>query len=306
MIFLQSFDITLDQDHPILSIPPGILSQVDSDTFDEQEIIIIVSDEVGMDINSVKMHWYFTRAGHEIENSAGEQSVDYLSGTAPTYTFSSRVNLQPSNESLLIKNDQLVVWFSGFDMSGRAVSGFGTEGLPLNPRFQWIAFEPQFEDIIVTPYRPVLGEQLSIFVRVSNVGVLTGNMTVECYDDLGRLLASNSSTIGGGSWVDYEWKVEAWKTGRLGITVKIVNFTGNVPIPVADVQTYQQQDGQTATKLGFAGLIFLLSSGIFIASILHRREKINEFTSNQVHHAMDYRSMPPPRPKDLVDLTQEE
>ncbi|HJL97656.1 MAG TPA: hypothetical protein QF401_05830 [Candidatus Poseidoniaceae archaeon] len=306
MIFFQSFDITLDQDNPLLSIPPGILSQVDYDTFDEQEIIVIVSDEVGMDINSVKMHWYFTRAGIEIDNSAGEQSIDYLSGTAPTYTFSSRVNLQPSNESLLLKNDQLVVWFSGFDMSGRAISGFGTEGQPLNPRFQWIAFEPQFEDIIVTPYRPVLGEQLSIFVRVSNVGVLTGNMTVECYDDLGRLLASNSSTIGGGSWVDYEWKVEAWKTGRLGITVKIVNFTGNVPIPVADVQTYQQQDGQTATKLGFAGLIFLLSSGIFIASILHRREKINEFTSNQVHHAMDYRSMPPPRPKDLVDLTQEE
>ena len=249
---------------------------------------------------------YFTRSGIEIENSAGEASIEYLSGTTPTYTFSSSVNLQPSNESLLLKNDQLVVWFSGFDMSGRAISGFGTEQQPLTPQFQWIAFEPQFEDIIVTPYRPVLGEQLSIFVRVSNVGILSGNMTVECYDDLGRLLASNSSTIEGGSWVDYEWEVEAWQTGRLGITVKIVNFTGNVPVPVADVQIYQPQDGQSATTLGFAGLIFLLSSGIFIASILRRREKINEFTSNQVHQAMDQRTTPPPRPKDLVDLTQEE
>ena len=306
LVSLHSYDITLDQDNPLLSIPPGILSQVDSDTFDEQEIIVIVSDELGVDKNSVRMHWYFTRAGIKIENSAGEASIEYLSGTTPTYTFSSSVNLQPSNESLLLKNDQLVVWFSGFDMSGRAISGFGTEQLPLTPQFQWIAFEPQFEDIIVTPYRPVLGEQLSIFVRVSNVGILSGNMTVECYDDLGRLLASNSSTIEGGSWVDYEWEVEAWQTGRLGITVKIVNFTGNVPVPVADVQIYQPQDGQSATTLGFAGLIFLLSSGIFIASILRRREKINEFTSNQVHQAMDHRTTPPPRPKDLIDLTQEE
>jgi len=305
-ILFRTFDITFDHDHPILSIPPGILSHVDSNSFENQEIIVIVSDEVGMNLNSVKMHWYFTRAGIEVENSAGTASLDYYSGAGPTYTFSSRVNLQPSNASLLVKNDQLVVWFSGSDMSGRTISGFGTEQLPLTPQFRWMAFEPQFEDIIVTPYRPVIGEQLSIFVRVSNVGVISGNMTVECYDDLGRLLASNSSMLVGGSWVDYEWEVEAWKTGRLGITVKIINYTGNVPVPVADVQTYQQQNSQTATKLGFAGLVFLLASGVFVAALLHRREKNNQFTSHQVHSAMDHRTMPPPRPKDLVDLTQEE
>ena len=302
----HSFDVTFDQDNPILSIPPGILSHVDSNALDDQEVIVIVSDEVGMNQTSLQIHWYFTRAGIEVENSAGAASLDYLSESGPTYTFSSRVNLQPPGESILFKNDQLVVWFSGRDLSGRTISGFGTEGLPLTPQFRWIAFEPQFENIIVTPYRPAVGEQLSIFVRVSNVGVLPGNMTVECYDDLGRLLASNSSMIEGGSWVDFEWDVEAWKTGRLGITVKIINYTGNVPVPVADVQAYQQQSSQTVTTLGFAGLIFLLSSGIFVAAILHRREKNNQFTSLQVHSAMDQRTQPPPRPKDLVDLTQEE
>ena len=306
LLSFRTFNITFDQDSPILSIPPGILSHVDSDSFEEQQVIVSVSDEVGMNLDSVVMHWYFTRGGIEIENSAGSSTLEYLSGSGPTFTFSSSVNLQPSNKSLLVKNDRLLVWFSGSDLSGRAISGFGTEGLPLTPQFRWMAFEPQFEDIIVTPYRPVVGEQLSIFVRVSNIGVLSGNMTVECYDDVGRLLASNSSMIEGGSWVDYEWEVEAWKTGRLGITVKIVNYTGNVPIPVADVQAYQDQESQAVTALGFAGLVFLLASGVFVAALLHRREKNNQFTALQVNSAMDHRTLPPPRPKDLVDLTQEE
>ena len=306
IISLRIFNITFDQEDPILSMPPGILSYVNSNSLDDQEVIVIVNDQTGMDLDSVQIHWYFTRAGVKIENSGGESSLDYLNGAGPTYTFSSRVNLQPSNASLLVKNDQLVVWFSGKDMSGRAISGFGSEELPLKPQFRWMAFEPQFEDIIATPYRPMIGEQLTIFVRVSNVGVLSGNMTVECHDDMGRLLASNSSMIEGGSWVDYEWEVEAWKTGRLGITVNIINYTGDVPVPVADVQIYQQQSGQTITTLGFAGLVFLLSGGIFIAAILHRREKKNQFTTHQVYSAIDQRTLPPPRPKDLVDLTQEE
>ena len=300
------FDITFDTASPLLSIPPGILSLVESNELSDQEIIVITSDEVGMNLTSLQMHWYFTRAGMEIENSAGSSSIEYLNGTGPTYTFSSRVNLQPVNESLLLKNDQIIVWFSGNDMSGRLLSGYGTEGLPLTPQFRWIAFEPQFEDFIVTPRQPQIGEEFSLFVRVSNIGVLPGNITVECYDDEGRLLATNSSQIEGGSWVDFEWQIEAWKTGRLGMTVKIVNYTGNVPVPVADVQSSQDQKGQTATTLGFAGLIFLLSGGILVASILRRREKNNQFTTEQVHFAMDQRSMPPPRPKDLVDLTQEE
>ena len=303
--FSHTFDIHFDQENPILSIPPGILSYINSNSYDE-EVIIIISDEVGMNKNSVEMYWHFTRDGIKVENSAGSANLDYFSETGSAYTFSSRVNLQPSNESLLVRDDQLVVWFNGSDISGRSILGFGTEGSPLTPQFRWMAFEPQFEDIIVTPYRPEVGELLSIFVRVSNVGVLSGNMTVECYDDLGRVLASNSSMIEGGSWVDFEWKVEAWKTGRLGITVKIINFTGNVPAPVADVQIEQQKSSQSVTSLGFAGLVFLLASGVFVAALLHRREKNYEFTTHQVHSAMDNRTLPPPRPKGLVDLSQEE
>lgn len=302
----QTYALTFDDTAPLLSMPPGVLSRVDSNKLEVQEIIVITSDEIGMNQTSLQMHWHFTRGGLLVESSQGSAPLEYLNGSNPTYTFSSIVDLRPDNESLLLKNDQLVVWFSGYDLSGRELSGVGTEGSPLTPQFRWIAFEPQFEDIIVTPRQPIIGEEFSLFVRVSNVGILPGNITVECYDDLGRLLASNSSSIEGGSWVDYEWQIEAWKTGRLGITVKIVNYTGNVPVLVADVQTSQDQKGQSVTTVGFASLIFLLSGGILVASILRRREKNNQFTTDQVNFAMNHRSLPPPRPKDLVDLTQEE
>ena len=131
-------------------------------------------------------------------------------------------------------------------------------------------------------------------------------MTVECYDDEGTLLATNTSWIEGGSWVDHLWEVEAWKTGRLGLTVKIVNHTGNVPVSMANVDENDQNSGQTTTALGFAVLVVLLSGGIFVASVLRRRERIHQFTAEQVHIALDRSSLPPPRPKDLVELTQEE
>ena len=302
----KTINITFDSDSPRLSIPPGILSQIDSNTLHDVEVILMVNDEVGMNRSSVQMHWYFTRAGSQVDGSQGSSSIDYLSQTSMTTTFSSQVNMQPANASLLAKNDQLVVWFSGKDPSGNLLSGFGTENEPITPNFRWIAFEPQFENIVATPYRAKVGEQISIFVRVSNIGVLPGNMTVECYDDEGTLLATNTSWIEGGSWVDHLWEVEAWKTGRLGLTVKIVNHTGNVPVSMANVDEYDQNSGQTTTALGFAVLVVLLSGGIFVASVLRRRERIHQFTAEQVHIALDRSSLPPPRPKDLVELTQEE
>tara|TARA_B100000902_G_scaffold393934_1_gene449191 strand:- start:744 stop:1388 length:645 start_codon:yes stop_codon:yes gene_type:complete len=214
--------------------------------------------------------------------------------------------MKPFDDSVLVKNDLISVWFSGEDLSGRSLNGIGTEDEPFSPNFQWVAFEPQFENILVTPYRPSVGEEVEIFVRVSNVGLLGGNMTVECYDNMGRVITQNSSFIESGSWVDFVWDIEAWQTGRLGLTVRIVNHTGNVPVPVADVQEFEQKSSQSTTALGFAGLVVLLSGGILIAAILRRRERMNLFTVDQVDKALARSGHPPPRPKDLVELTQEE
>ncbi len=303
---LKTYAIVFDYDSPRLSLPPGILSQLNSNDLEEIEVALLLRDEVGVKHSSVMMHWQFTRAGNVVEGSMGSAPVQFLSRTSSTSTFSSYVNMKPLDESVLVKNDQLSVWFSGEDLSGRSLNGIGTEDEPFTPNFQWVAFEPQFENILVTPYRPSVGEEVEIFVRVSNVGLLGGNMTVECYDDMGRVITQNSSFIESGSWVDFVWDIEAWQTGRLGLTVRIVNHTGNVPVPVADVQEFEQKSSQSTTALGFAGLVVLLSGGILIAAILRRRERMNLFTVDQVEKALARSGHPPPRPKDLVELTQEE
>ena len=301
-----TYDVVFDDESPRLSLPPGILSQVNSNALDDIEVALLIRDEVGMKNTSVIMHWHFTRAGYVVEGSSGSAPISYFSRTSSSSTYSSQVNVQPINSSVLVKNDQFVVWFSGEDLSGRSLDGIGTEGEPFTPQFQWVAFEPQFENILVTPYRPSIGEEVEIFVRVSNVGLLPGNITVECYDGTGRVLARNSSLIESGSWVDFVWDIEAWQTGRLGLTVQILNHTGNVPVPVADVQEFEPKSGQSTTALGFAGLVVLLSGGILVAAILRRREKMNLFTAEQVDKALARSTHPPPRPKDLVELTQEE
>lgn len=300
------FNITFDGDAPLLSIPPGVLSQVDSNAMDAVEVTLMVSDEFGVNRSSVDMNWHFTRAGQIIAQTSGSSNIPFLSQTSTTSTFSSQVHIELPDTSLLEKNDRLIVWFTGKDLSGRLFSGFATAEAPVTPNFRWIAFEPQFENIVATPYSAKVGEEVSIFVRVSNIGILAGNMTVECYDDTGTLLSSNTSYLEGGTWVDHVWQVEAWKTGRLGLTVRIVNHTGNVPVSMANVEEYDQRKGDTTTALGFAGLVFLLCGGILIAAILRRREQINQFTVDQVYFALDRSSLPPPRPKDLVELTQEE
>lgn len=302
----STYSLYFDNDSPILSLPPGILSHLDSTELEEQEIIVVITDQSGVNLSSVQMHWYFDRTGTRVESSQGSTSLQFLSGEGSTFTFSGLANLEPVEANTLDKNDQPVVWFSALDNSGRVLTGIGTADQPLRPQFRWIAFEPTIDNIIATPYRPTVGEELSIFVRVANIGILPGNMTVECYDDQGMVIGSNTSYIEGGAWVDYTWEVEAWQTGRLGLTVMILNHTANIPVILADVEAYDEKSGQTITSLGFAGLIFMLSLGIFGVALLRRREQTNQFTLNQVEQAVNKRSQPPPRPKELVELTEEE
>ena len=304
--FEKSYTLHFDNDAPILSVPPGVLSHLDSTELSEQDIIIVITDQAGVNRTSVRVHWHFDRAGTIVENSQGSSSLAFLSGEGTTFTFNSLVDFAPAIANTINKNDQPVVWFSAFDNSGRSLTGVGTVNDPLRPQFRWVAFEPTIDNIIVTPYRPTIGEELSIFVRVANIGVLPGNMTVECYDDEGRVIGSNASLIEGGEWVDYTWKVEAWKTGRLGLTVKILNHTQNIPVILADVEAYDEKSGQMVTSVGFASLIFMLSLGIFGVAMLRRKERMNQFTLDQVARAVNQRSQPPPRPKELVELFEEE
>ncbi len=73
-------------------------------------------------------------------------------------------------------------------------------------------------------------------------------------------------------------------------------------------QVKDEPDGRQGgiDALGFAVLVVLLAAGTLGFSVYRRKEAMAEFTQKQVDLAMLDRSLPPPRPKDLDDLGEEQ
>jgi hypothetical protein len=306
VLYEQRFNITIDRFAPQLTVPPGTLSIVDSDALDSQEIIIILSDQEGLSNEPVNMHWRFVRLGVELPGASGVTPLSKSAGNGMTNTYAGEVDLRPTSSDGLDQNDRLEVWFSGSDRAGRNITGFATIEAPMTPSFRWIAFEPRFDDIVVTPYTPVLGENITIFVRIANEGLLSGNITVECRDADGRVLETNSTELAPGTWVEYRWSVETWTTGRLGLSVTLVNVTGDIPLPMGEVKIPVDSSKGGIDTLGFAVLLVILAAGVLGFSLYRRQESLAEFTQKQVEKALLDRSLPPPRPADLDDLGEEQ
>lgn len=301
----ERFDFTIDRFSPQLTVPPGTLTIVDSDRLSAQDIIVILSDHEGLGSEPITMHWTFLRLGQPIEGSEGSALVPQSAGTGTTNTYAGTVDMRPSELVTLERTDRLAVWFSATDLAGRDISGFATSENPLSPAFRWVAFEPRFDNIIVTPYRPTVGENISIFVRVANEGLVNGSVTVHLVDADGRILETNASELAPGSWVEHTWSIEPWTTGRLGLSVVLVNVTGNVPLLVGDVQA-QQETGGGLDSLGFAVLVVILAAGVLAFSVYRRQEKMAEYTQKQVDTALFKQNFPPPRPKDLDHSDEEQ
>jgi hypothetical protein len=252
------------------------------------------------------MHWTFLRLGQPIEGSEGSAEVPLSAGTGTTNTYSGTVDMRPNGSVALERTDRLSVWFSASDLAGRDVSGFGTSSIPLSPAFRWVAFEPRFDNIVVTPYRPIVGENISIFVRVANEGLVNGSVTVHLVDADGRILESNTSELVPGSWAEHTWSLEPWTTGRLGLSVVLVDVTGNIPLPMGEVQAQPDSRRGGLDSLGFAVLVVILAAGVLAFSVYRRQEKMADYTRKQVDAVLFAQNLPPPRPKDLDHFDEEQ
>lgn len=302
----QRINLTIDRYAPQLTMPPGTLVSVDSDALSAQEVIVILSDQEGLGNGPITIHWQFLRLGEVLLGSQGSTQIEKSAGTGTTNTYSSDVDMSPSPTVLLERTDRLEVWFSASDLAGRNITGFATSESPLTPSFRWVAFEPQFENIQITPYRPVVGENISIFLRIANFGLVEGNITVQLEDLEGRILEQNTTLLEPGTWVEYTWSVETWTTGRLGLSVVLVDVTGNIPLPMGDVKPVEEAKEGAIDTLGFAVLVVILAAGVLGFTLYRRHESLAEFTHKQVDKAMDQRSLPPPRPEGLDDLGEEQ
>ena len=198
----------------------------------------------------------------------------------------------------------LSVWFSHTDRAGNVLSGQGTELMPLDIYIVWMAYEPTPISIEATPYRPVLGEIISIELTLENIGYLGGSTKATLVDSEGGILGNTTFDLEPDQRESFVWTVEAWTTGRLGMVIQLDDEALLIPVPLADIKAEDSDAKSSNSQLGLNVLLVLLAAGAVIASILMRKQRIKSLYDE--YEELEEWTLPPPRPTDLDDADQEE
>ena len=300
-----SYNVVVDDVGPKLMIAPGMLENLPSNKLDDVAITVSINDDTDMPPGPLEMHTLFYRLGQPVEGSKQTIALP-LNATLNEFTvYSGTVDFLPEGVTLT-RSDVLLVWFNATDRSGRTLAGYGTASAPLNVGLTWFAFEPVLTDLSATPFRPVVGENVSVYARIANDGLLAGDFTVVLRDDEGREMNNATAFLDTGEWINFVWNIEAWKEGRLGLTVEIVDFTPQVPVPLADIQPNDSDDPSGGMATLSLSVLSLLVAGMVLFVVRNQRAQREEvYHLERIRRIVAHRR-PPPKPVELVDILQEE
>ena len=182
--------------------------------------------------------------------------------------------------------------------------GEATEFSPLEVYVVWMAFEPIPISIEATPYRPSVGEIIDIVLTVDNIGYLNGSTSFILQDGDGIILREVTFNLEAGERESITWEIEAWTTGRLGMTLKMDNSSVLIPVPLADVTDDSVDQKSSASELGLNILLVILAAGAVVGTYLMRKQRIKDLYDE--FEPDEETTKPPPRPLDLMDAGEEE
>ncbi|MBT5184203.1 MAG: hypothetical protein HOM47_03410 [Euryarchaeota archaeon] len=268
----DSIDIVIDDSIPTISISSGSLVSIDSDKLGEVPVEVTIQDGHGLDTDSVNMHWTFIRQGRLIENSGGTISIPIQFESVRSNLYSGIIDMDTSPD--LQKGDSIFIWFDGKDASGREIQGNGTSAVdPIHTLIRWIAYEPVLDEIITTPYRPNVGDIITIECLLSNTGLLDGNTKISLLDGDGILLEEYNLTLLVDMELSHTFEIEAWAEGDLGLKIQIDNQPP-VPIPLSNVQTNSDHSSSSETVLlGLSILSVFIAGLLLITANTHRKHQ---------------------------------
>jgi hypothetical protein len=296
-------EIVLDSQSPTVSVEPGTFSNLDSLQINNIPVQITIQDDFGVPKEGVELHWCYVRGGIVVQASRTSVSMQH-EGTADTASSFSAVLDIESQGVEFEKSDRLSVWFTQSDRAGNLLSGQGTEPSPLDVYIVWMAYEPTPISIVSTPYRPVLGEIISIEFTLENMGFLNGTTDVYLLDADGLLLGNTTFMLEPDERESVVWTVEAWEVGRLGMVIQLDDETLLIPVPLADVIAEDTDAKSSNSELGLNILLVLLAAGAVVASILMRKQRIKSLYDE--YDYFEEEDLVPPRPAGLDDTDQEE
>ena len=257
----DSVDFVIDDSSPTIIVSGGHLVTVDSNELSQVQVQVTMIDAHGLSTEPLIMYWNYVRQGRLIENSQGSASIPVEFQSVRSNLYSELVNLNTTED--LQKGDSIMIWFDGKDASGRPVVGNGTSAVnPIDTIVRWIAYEPEITELVTTPYRPEVGDIISIECTLENVGLLGGYSNVTLRDADGEISENINFTLLAGAGYKHTFEIEAWREGDLGLYIQL-DDDESVIVPISSVK--ERNDDSSESQATLYGLSFL---SIFIAVIL--------------------------------------
>ena len=128
-------------------------------------------------------------------------------------------------------------------------------------------YEPELENIVATPYRPNVGDIITIQCNIQNIGLLDGQSNLTLIDGNGKELERVNFTLLVKMDFVHTFEVEAWQEGELGLQLRL-DGQDLTPVPISNVQVRADDDANSqATLLGLSVLsVFIAGMLLFIAN----------------------------------------
>ena len=270
--------IQVDKGRPILNLALGDLLRLDSDKLDRVRFNAEVYETTELINPELIIYWNLVRDSQQLNQEPFTVSLTLQSVADSTYQFDDIVNLGQTGQFNIIEGDQLVIWLSMSDNSGKSLMGFATIEEPLIPKLTWIDFEPVINLVELRTDNPVNGEPLSVTTRLVNTGLEQGQVTVEISDINGKLLASKDVVIDGGAYELIDWEIEAWTTGDIQLIVSLPNYSQAVLLEINDVEEFQSSQRDLMGTIGLLIIFVVVIVGGFGYAYVQRAKQLEQYT----------------------------
>ena len=259
--------VNIDEHEPRLLVTAVQFLQVNSTSLNAVPLQVTVQDVERPMEDGVTAHWRLLRQGRVMDGTEGFSPLDVEVLAGGSAVHAGTVDLRPS-ELEIMEGDMWQVWFTATDAAGRPAIGAGSVSEPVTVTMRWIAYQPALASLVAAPYRPTLGEVVTVDLEVANGGVLAGTTAVRLIDDRGITLAETAVELQPGERQRITWSIEAWAVGDLGLRLQLDNGSvADVPVPLADVSPATEgTKGSHAgwTSLGALALILAMASLVMV------------------------------------------
>ena len=290
----------------MLNLALSDLLRLDSDRLDQVRFNAEVYETTELINPELIVYWDLVRDGQQLNLEPFAFSLSLQSVVDSTYYFDEMVNLGQTGQFNISEGDQLVIWLSLTDNSGKSLMGFATIDEPLIPKLTWIDFEPVINLVELRTDNPVNGEPLLVTTRLVNTGLEQGQVTVEISDINGKLLTSKEVVIDGGDYKLIDWEIEAWTAGDIQLIVSLPNYSQAVLLEVEGVEEFQSSQRDLMGTIGLLIIFVIVIVGGFGYAYLQRAKQLEQYTKIHIQQIRNQKRLDRENPEQNQIRSEEE